>query len=267
MTFFPKYLINYFMTLSMRNSIIVSAVILSSIVSLSAIACIIVYFPGTLTREYLGESMIPVLFAVVCTLAAAIIQYSFRKTLSAEITLFLVFLTFICFDALKPGMLLLKAFEKPIPWAVTLSRVVYFFRFAGIFSFLAAGLFASGLRTQRLSITLGICFLTALLFSLILPMDSSIREDNLLYRLGMHRDIQTAFIVLEIIAVLNYFTAAIRGNETAYFAAAVGAGSTIAGRELLFFHHEIVPVLAGFILFISGTILFAHKIHRIYLWK
>ena len=255
------------MTLKTRNNIIVIALVFSAVVTILSIAAVVLVYLDSEDSELLQKSIPPFLYAVCSCVVGVSIQFSFRKTLSAEITLFLVFITLVSFDALKPGILLLHFFDKPVAWSVHLTRIIHLFRFAGLFCFVTAGLFASGLTAQRLTITLGLCFFIACTFAIIIPVDSSIREDNFLYRLGMHRDIQTAVIALEILGAVNYVTAALRNNEKAYLAATLGAGCAIVGRELLFFHHSLLTVVPGIGLFLFGTILYANKIHRIYLWK
>lgn len=255
------------MTLRTRNNTIIAVLVLCTVVTLSAIIGIMIVHTDSVPPDKLLPSIPPIVTAAAGCILGASIQYSFRKTLSAEITLFLVFITLVAFDALKPCMLLLQNYNKPITWYSTLTRLVYLVRFTGIFCFFSAGLFASGLPAQRLSITLGICFITAFTFSVILPLDSSIREDNFLFRIGMHRNMQTALIVLEVIAVINYIAAAVRKNEKTYISAAVGAAFALTGRELLFFNHSFITTTAGLLLFISGAVLYAKRIHRIYLWR
>ncbi len=255
------------MTLKTRNSIIAVTLIFSAIITVASMTCFLIIFVDSIKPAMVRRAVPPLLLAVLGCVLGTTIQISFRKTLSAEISLFLVFIALAACDALKPGLVLLDVFHKPIAWSVTLTRIVYFFRFTGIFCFISSGLFASGLPAQRLSSTLGLCFFIAFSLSLIVPVDSSIREDNFLYRLGMHKDIQIAFIALEIVAVINYITAAVLNNEKTYLAAALGAGCALTGRELLFFHHTIFSVMAGVSLFVFGALFYANRIHRIYLWK
>lgn len=246
---------------------IAAVLVCCSAVTLAVLAGLLLVHSSSIPPELLRQSIPPVILAVLGCILGTSIQFSFRKTLSAEITMFLVFLALTAFDALKPGVLLLQEFRMPITWSTTLTRIVYFIRFVGIFCFVSAGLFASGLPAQRLLITLGICFFIAFTFSIIVPLDSSIQEDNFLYRLGMQRNIQTALIALEVLAVTNYATAALRKKEKTYLAAAFGAACTITGRELLFFHHSLIYTAAGLTLFLFGAVLYADRIHRIYLWK
>lgn len=255
------------MTLKTRNSFIIITLSVAAVVTLTAVAGLLFVHIDRADPNLFPEALPPVISAALGCLLGVGVQYYFRKTLSAEITLFIVFIALMSFDALKPAMLILRRYDLPVAWSTTLTRAVYLFRFAGIFCFLAAGLFASGLPTQRLSITLGVCFFIAFTFAVIVPIDSSIREDNLLYRLGMQRDIKTALVSLEVIAVINYFTAALRNNEKNYSIAALGAACALGGRELLFFHHSLLHTGVGIVLFGVGTVLFADRIHRIYLWK
>ncbi|MBN2049376.1 MAG: hypothetical protein JW760_02945 [Spirochaetales bacterium] len=255
------------MTLETRNTFLILGLFISALVVLAAcIGLTYIYLKGILPGS-MPAVLPPLALSLVSSVAALLIYLSFRKTLSAEITLFIVFLVLTSLDILKPGGLVIRFYQGPLSWSITLTRIVYLFRFSGIFCFMSAGLFAAGLPSQRLSITLGICFFLAFLFSLILPIDSSIREDNFILRVGLHSEIQTGMIILEIIAVVNYIIALGKTGEKALLLTTLGAALTISGREILFFQQGLLIAIPAFIFFCVGILLYAKKIHQIYLWK
>lgn len=203
---------------------------------------------------------------IYCLTAGIIFLRSFRKTSSAEIFFFFIFLTLTAVESLKVLTFWVDYFSLPFEGISLVSRVVYSAHIMAALCLFASGLFACGLQYQRLEAVLGICFLVTLFMAPLLPLDTSARNSNLLFALGLQREFLLTFLVVGALGVCNYIYAASLNSNSSYHLMALGMAMVIAGKELLFFSPGLPQMLAGFVVLSGGTYFFGSRTHEIYLW-
>ncbi|MEW5818219.1 MAG: hypothetical protein AB1798_22875 [Spirochaetota bacterium] len=196
-----------------------------------------------------------------------LLKTNFKKTSSAEIFFFTIFILSLSLESFRVGQVLLQLQNKSAYFGILLTRIVYFGKIFGVLCLFSSGLFAAGIKYQKFGIIIGFDLLLSLSLASTIPVDFSILHSNFLYKIGNGRELVFAFIVIEIFSVLNYCWAAFTKNDPEYSLIALGLFFVILGRELLFFMPGPVLVCTGFIFLIGGTILFSNRTHYVYLWS
>jgi len=220
-------------------------------------------------RPYVYLVQILVLLAF-CLIAGILLHISFRKTSSAEIFFFFLFLFLTSLEGTRLLILAVNLRELPFENAAALSRLVYFCRYLGTLCLFTSGLFASGLQYQRMEAVLGICALVAFSLAVTLPLDTGGDLHELLFRNSLERQFSIGFLIIQLFAVGNYFYAGWLNNNRNYHVMALGMALVLTGRELLFRQSsgETGPLLAltGMLLLFLGTAVFGKRTHEVYLW-
>ncbi len=192
--------------------------------------------------------------------------FNFRKTASPEIFFFSLFILFLSLESLRLFQLNLLAANTPVYFGVLLTKIIYFFRFASLFSLLISSLYSIGIQQQSFSIILSITLFLSATLSAALPVDPTALFANLLYKLGAEREIFFATFALKILAIANYIWAGFVKSSKDHLYMALGIGNVLAGRELLLFAHTPLTIVLGFVCIAGGAFLFAKKNHDLYLW-
>ena len=263
------------MTISARNRIILSGAVLAA-----AFAAIFVYSVATLFRmaptqvfDFAGETPIaPLAFLLFCELffciATLIVLYiSFRKTASAEIFFFTLFVVSMSFDTLKIVLLVIDATSLPPYFGVVVSRFIYFAHFLGPASLFACGLFATGMRYERIEIVLISSLLLSFTLAATVPIDMTLLEPWFVMRLGYSREIRGVTVLLYLFAFTNFLLAAYQLRNRNHLIIATGLALAIGGREILFYRIDVISVIFAFVLLVFGTTIFGERTHEVYLWS
>lgn len=254
------------MTLRLRNT---SMLLLSVLITLMTISFIILFVRSAGNVESINlQQFISVLATMVfATAACFVIFISFRNTASAEIFFFFLFLCSFCFDMFKEGLIIINDISLPFSYSMFMTRVVYFGRFFGVVALFCSGLFSTGLEYQRMSMMFLISVIIAVGLVSLLPVDLSRNIPGGTRELGSFLEIYIILILLQLISVVNFIIASNKNENTDYLFLAGSLILTVAGRELLFLMPGIAAASAGFVLLVSGTVVFGLKTHRIYLWE
>ena len=146
------------------------------------------------------------------------------------------------------------------------TRIVYFGRFYSLSTFFAASLFATGLQIQKFGVALLITTLASFTISLILPFNSTQLTSAFLYRVGEEKNVALFCLVLELLTLLNYLSAAIKQSRSDFYKLILFSLMMMGGLELLFFLY-IPFALPGAFLLISGTILYMRTSQKLFLWS
>lgn len=243
-------------------------------------AAIFVYSVATLFRmaptqvfDFAGETPIaPLALLLFCELffciATLIVLYvSFRKTASAEIFFFMIFVVSISFDALKMVHLVIDATSLPPYFGVVVSRCIHFAHFLGPASLFASGLFATGMRYERLEIVLISSLLLSFTLAATIPIDMTLLEPWFVMRLGYAREIRGVTTLLYIFAFTNFLLAAYQSRNRNLLIIATGLALAIGGREILFYRTDVISVIIAFVLLVFGSTIFGERTHEVYLWS
>lgn len=262
------------MTINTRNKIIISGLSLSVLLlALYLISVILTFRAVRIGGEIFpvanfSELIVTLLSELVFTIAAVTILYfSFRKTTSAEIFFFIIFIVTIAFDSLKAGFALFSVLNFSPYYGVILTRSVYFGRFLGTLAVLAAGIFAHGAEYQRMEIYLGVAFLLAFSLSAAVPVDFTVTEFNLLYAVGNSRELGIVSVLFLSFGVFNFVLFAIQNASRDHALIAGGLALTVAGREMLFFMDGSIALITAFVMLIGGVTLFSERTHAVHLWS
>jgi hypothetical protein len=260
------------MTITTRNKIIISGL------SIAAVLLALFLFTVTLLFQRLGgggfaaeanftATLVSLLSELIFAIASVTILYfSFRKTTSAEIFFFIIFIVTMAFDSLKAGLALFTVMDFSPYYGVLLTRVVYFSRFLGTLAVLAAGLFAHGAEYQRMEIYLGVAFLLSLSLSAAIPVDFTVTDRNLLHVVGNSRELGIVSVLFLFFGVFNFVLYAFQNGSTDHALIGLGLALTVIGREMLFFMNGSIALVTAFILLIGGVTLFSERTHAVHLW-
>lgn len=268
------------MTIKVRNAIFISGLTAMGLVFLLFLIgsiLMFIFFIPKISPENDVNSPFPyfnlvyiLILLIYCLGAGILLRVSFRKTSSAEIFFFFLFLVFTSFDALRTLILLADLRNLPFEAAVTISRTIYFFRFLGTLCLFTSGLFACGIQYQRMEVILGISTLIALSLATTIPLDTAVRSQNLLLGNSLGTEFLIGFLIVKLLGIGNYFYAGTINNNRSYYFMALGIGLVFAGQEILFLQSalQLPPLLAlmAFVLLFSGTLIFGKRTHEVYLW-
>ena len=98
------------------------------------------------------------------------------------------------------------------------------------------------------------------------PLDVTVLQPNLVYRLVQHREIITVSVLFEAFAVMSFLFTGIQNANANYYFMAAGATMAVTGRELLFYRFDPISIIASFVLLIAGITLFSERTHEVHLW-
>lgn len=267
------------MTLKLRNNLFILGLILGGALSLlyaAGMGILLVRFPREVPLEALLlrtsslalQSLLPLLLLNIFLFTSGLVLYlTFRKTSSAEIFFFFIFLMATGCEGFRLGLFYIKLFDLPFQLGMNLSRIIFFGRFFGTLCLFAAGLFACGIPYQRLELMLGGCFLVALSLATTIPLDSGIQGANLIYSNGLAREFLLGMVIVEALGVGNLLYAVHLHNNPNYYFLAGGMTLVMISKGVLFYlGGGIILYAIGFLGLILGTIIFGNKTHEVYLW-
>lgn len=263
------------MTINTRNKIIITGLSVAVLLLVGFLICVVLIFQSMTMASngpYGGTSFTSILVSLLSELlfsitAVTILYFSFRKTTSAEIFFFIIFLVTMTFDSMKAGFALLAVQNVSPFYGVLLTRMIYFGRFLGTLVILAAGLFAHGAEYQRMEIYLGAAFLLSVSLSTAMPVDFTVFDGNLLYAVGNSRELGIVSVLFLAFGVFNFLLYAIQNRSTDYALIGLGLALAVVGREMLFFMQGPIAPIAAFVMLIGGTTLFGERTHAVHLWS
>ncbi len=241
-----------------------------ALLSISALTIVII---GTVRNlEFITETTLTLLLPITALMlfastAAIFIFLTFRNTASAEIFFFYIFIFTFSFDIFKFIIPMSAGAELPFSYGMMATRLVYFGRFMGALALFCSGLFSSGMEYQRMGFVLSVSIIISAALVWMLPVDISSSVPGNTWEIGRFLEIAIAIGLLKLIAVLNFIIAGLKNENYEYLLIAAGLFLAAAGRELLFYMPGYIPAAAGFILLVTGTIIFGIRTHQLYLWE
>ncbi|MBF9015261.1 MULTISPECIES: hypothetical protein [unclassified Oceanispirochaeta] len=201
------------------------------------------------------------LFAFLMSL---IISNQIKRNPSAELSFFYLFLFSFSLQIFRLPNLIDPSHFLADSGLIT--RIIYFSRILALTALFSASLFSSGLQIQKFGMVLLLILLTAFTLSSILPINISSISGALLNRIAKEEYLALLCIILELLTVLTYISAAYNQGRPEYYRLATLSLLIIAGYEMLFFLHTpfIIP---GFACLLPGTILFIRTSRKLFLWS
>ncbi|MBI9103284.1 MAG: hypothetical protein JEY99_12780 [Spirochaetales bacterium] len=262
------------MTIKIRNTIFISSLSAAGIILVAFIAgsLYMLYSFSIPLKELLDINSVMLNLSHVSALlvfaliSATVLLHSFRKTSAPEVFFILVFLLLLSTESLRLGLIYIQKAGLPFETGRTLSRVIYFGRFMGTTSIFISGLFACGIRNQRIEMLMGIGALISLSLATTIPLDNRTSEFSMIYTNSLNSQFFVVFMIIKVLSVWNYIYAGIVNNNRNYYFIGIGILMITAGLELVL-NFQAVPFTGiGLLLMISGITLFGTQIHKIYLW-
>lgn len=206
---------------------------------------------------------------ICCVFAAgtiAMLYYSFEKTQAPEILFFALFALSFIGEACRIAIPLAYAREWPPAVAVYAARTISFARFAGVLSLFASGLFANGIDFQKPGRVIVIVSIASLTIATGIPVDGLNYDTSFTPLSGYRSMFDLTELTIAAIAVLSFLVAAYVKSAREIYSASLGVLLTVVGRDFVLRGDSWLAVSIGGVLLLSGTWLFAVKIHRYYLW-
>ncbi len=195
-----------------------------------------------------------------------LIMFSFRKTVSTEVSMIALWLLAVAFETLRLLVLLLAQRFMSIGMLVSLSRAIVGARFAGLISLFISSLHAAGYGRDRLQNGYLLAVLGGTILAGFMPVSIDRFLPSFLLASG-YREISTVVILsILVISLLNYLVASRLREEPSY--AVVGFSMTGAAASWIWLWNLRTPfaAFAAIALFLVLTILTLKKLHEIYIW-
>lgn len=215
----------------------------------------------------LSVSTVALLFSVVSFVFIVYIHFGFRKIQSTEMFFFEVFLFSISFEALRLLVPLYLFSSTILVELSSISRLLYFFRFVGIFSLLVMSLFSIKVITRQTFSIAFLIFFISLILSMSSPMDSSyINPLFMAGRIYLRRHLVLFFscsLFLILSMIISYFYNRIK--ERLYII--VGMICLLIGYFFLLYTQNYLSLLVSGTLFFYGVFNVVKNLHSIYLWQ
>ena len=219
-----------------------------------------------LKTDYLAVHASIALSVLFSLISFILILSFFERTSVPEIlylSFFILSFSFEVFRLILP-IQLIRSF--PSLYLITVTKILFFVRFLGMFSLFTTGICAAGLDVQRTRIIIIMIIIASLACSMRVPIDAQTWDTCFNFATGF----TSMFIMVEVIAfiatAISFLVAVKIRRSNDYFY--VGAGLTLAlfGRNILFNTDNWAGPIAGILFLSFGTWLMCSKLHRIHLW-
>ena len=145
------------------------------------------------------------------------------------------------------------------------TRLAWFGRFWGITALLCISIFSTDMPMRRSGPFMAIGALASLAITVMMPLDPTEADDNLLFRSGTDTALVFSCIALEVVSLISLIGSGIIKSNSRGPLLSLGLLIIIAGMELSFF---AAPVLSawGAALIPLGIGVFAHSVRKMYQW-
>ncbi|TFG63420.1 MAG: hypothetical protein E4H36_05640 [Spirochaetales bacterium] len=269
------------MTLTLRNSILIGFLLVVTLFFLF-FSAFLIYLVAGFPRSFLlndlyqiTESTKPI--AELLITCGAYILYSlvtgyvlktyFRKTTSPEVFFFMLFTLSLSFNGLKCFQIFLILNSLPSYYGVVLTRLDIFGTFFGLGCLFCAGIFPTGIRTQKYGLFIGLIFLISVIIAASLPVDASTMDTSLSYAVGNKKELYIVLYVLKLFSFINFFLAGYFKNNRDYYYLGLAILVLLAGTEAFRIFSSHLLEISGFISLVFGTVFFSNRIHSLYMWR
>ena len=204
--------------------------------------------------------------AVYSFIGVIFIYYFFEKTQSPEILFIGLFVVSLSFEFTRIMIPLKQVLVFSSLYLVTLSRVLLFGRYFGLFSLFAASVYAAGLDAQKQQNGFFVVVLAALIIALRVPIDSLVWDSSL----KMLNGYGSMFAIVEagilVVTVITFVISAYTRSSRSYLLIALGTFLVYSGRNILISSDTWITLVPGLLLLAASTWFVCERLHREYLW-
>ena len=219
------------------------------------------FFPPSFYAVHISISAL----ALFSLCAQCLIFYYFEKTQVPEILFIALFIMSFAFESVRLILPLQQIYASPAFYVLIASRILLFGRYFGLFSFLAASLYAVGLEIQKQQNIIFIAAITSLAIALGTPIDAFSWNTNFNAISGYASVLGMLNAGAALITITSFLIAAyVRGSRD-YVFIGIGALLAFAGRSIIL-NADSWAALPGFFLLFWGLWLICKYLHKEYLW-
>ncbi len=251
------------MTLNQRNTT------LRTLISVHGAAVILVvvwlvWQSPEISTEHAGALTAATATTVIGMIYGVLFLRLFRRSRSIPIFFMVVFFVLTMLDALKWTQ---PAFAQSItPYlGVLVSRVIMFGYVGGALAIFASGLYADAPRLKWPGISLVMGGLLSGMLVWVVPVDAAVLPPNLVYPAGVPAPVNTLTAILFFLGVLNYSEQAIVRQDLRKGGIVLAVLVVVVGRVLLYQRTDLLSIVLGGVLFISGAAVYGFVNYRDYL--
>ena len=195
------------------------------------------------------------------------VYFTFKKTHAIEISFFAMFTLCISFESIRLVFPLYNFSNIVLDSIANLSRLVYFFRLAGIMSIFMAGIFANKIITRKISSVFFFLFFISFLICLSMPINNFYISRYFLSDIKAGHSYIYLFLIAALLACVNYFFVYITKNIKEYLFAAISLTGALIGYAVLLYTSSYTLLGIGLALFILGNLSFIKYIHSYHIWQ
>jgi hypothetical protein len=177
--------------------------------------------------------------------------------------LLLFFLT-IGVECLRGLTAVLYATDSVLPVAVTLTRVVYWGRFVGLFALLFSSLYCTELNYSHVYVLGGGSLVVALAIAASIPIDQTTFLSQLTWKLGDAEGAWFVNIVIAALVLLTAIGASALKRDKRFLVVAGGFALLLVGRDLVFFMVDPLPLAGGILSLTAGAVVCLRSFGKIY---
>jgi hypothetical protein len=141
-----------------------------------------------------------------------------------------------------------------------------FVRFAALAALLAAGLFASGVKTRKQEDFLFPFGLAALIIALRIPVDIYSFNSNVSPDFGFTRMFAVIETCVALAAAASFFAGAFGRGSREYYGTGAGVLLLAAGKALLRDADAAALIVCALVLLFAGLALFCANLRKLYMW-
>ncbi|UTC68183.1 hypothetical protein [Treponema sp. OMZ 789] len=254
------------MTIAGRNRArLVAISIVSLILLLSLISFTGIVFSGNIDNYAVLMSILA--FPILSLTFLIFVYFTFKKTHAIEVSFFAMFTICISFESLRLIFPLYNFSNIVMEAVANLSRLVYFFRLAGIMSLFMAGIFANKVISRKIASVFFFIFFISFLVCLTMPINNFYINRHFLSDTKAGHSYIYLFLIIAILACLNYFFVYITKNIKEYLFATISLIGSLIGYYILIYASSYYLLSIGLTLFVAGNISFIKNIHSYHLWQ
>lgn len=207
------------------------------------------------------------IFPILSLIFLILVYFTFKKTHAIEISFFAMFVYCISFESLRLIFPIYNFSNIRLETIANLSRLVYFFRLAGIMSLFMAGVFANKIITRKIGSVFFFIFFISFLICLSMPINNFYINRYFISDIKAGHSYIYLFLITAILACINYFFVYITKSIKEYLFAAISLTGALIGYFFLIYTSSYFLLGIGLTLFITGNICFIKKIHSYHLWQ
>ena len=208
-----------------------------------------------------------IIMSVLFSLAGiCLIHYFFEHTSAPEILYIAFFAISLTFESIRLVLPLYYIFDIPSFYLLQITRLLLFARYFGVFSLFAASICSAGLEAQKASIIILVIFISALVITFSVPINTQNWDTSL----NMINGYISTFRLIETIAflatILSFLISVNVHGSKDYAYIALGVAIALVGRNLLISADNWICSILGILLLSVGTWFMCSKLHNIHLW-